>query len=320
MQCRNIRVFPIVLGQTAAILNTATGIFSTLLIILGGNVPIFQLLWLYVLLAGIYGTLLAIKPRQLNKRNWYKFGIVAIADTQANFVTILAYQLTSIVSVLIIGNASVIMVMVLSILFLKRRYNKYQYYGTAVAFVGLVCIIVSHLEAAQWMWGGTVLGDFLVLTGAALYAISNILQELYMCEGADPSEYLMVLGVFGSIILIIQSYVLEYDNIIALNNANQYLCIVGFSICLMIDYAIAPYFFKNFGATFYNLSLLMSPLYSLFFDIFYSQGTYDALYLIGFCFVMVGILIYNIPVHPPKEDLLNSELSTLEEKEKIFKE
>jgi drug/metabolite transporter (DMT)-like permease len=170
------------------------------------------------------------------------------------------------------------------------------------------------------MWGGTVLGDFLVLTGAALYAISNILQELYMCEGADPSEYLMVLGIFGSIILTIQSYALEYDNILALNNSNQYLCIVGFSICLAIDYAIAPYFFKNFGATFYNLSLLMSPLYSLFFDIFYSQGTYDALYLIGFCFVMIGILIYNIPVQPPKEDCLNSELSTLEEKEKILKE
>ena len=133
MQCRNIKVFPILLGQTAAILNTATGIFSTLLIILGGNVPIFQLLWLYVILGIVYGTVLVIKPRQIDKKNWYKFGIVAIADTQANFLTILAYQMTSIVSVLIIGNSSVIIVMILSIVFLKRKYNKYQYLGTSIA-------------------------------------------------------------------------------------------------------------------------------------------------------------------------------------------
>lgn len=313
-------MFPILLGQTAAILNTATGVFLTLLIMLGGNEPIYQLIWLYLSLGIVYGTILAFKPREMNKKNWYRFAIVAIADTQANFLTILAYQMTSIVSVLIIGNSTVIIVMILSIVFLKRTYNNYQYLGISITFIGLVCIIISHLQSTGWSWGGTVLGDFLVLAGAVLYAVSNILQEFYLCEGADVSEYLFKLGICGSVILCIESAVLEYKNVLVLHTLGQYLCILGFSISLFIDYTIAPYFFKNFGATFYNLSLLMSPLYSLFFDIFYSQSSYDALYIIGFCFVIVGILIYNIPVHSPKKELLNSELTTLEDQEKLFSE
>ena len=56
------------------------------------------------------------------------------------------------------------------------------------------------------------LGDILVLIGCVFYAISNIGQE-YIVKVYDRAEFLGMIGVFGTMISIIQVIGLERDNI-----------------------------------------------------------------------------------------------------------
>ena len=308
----NVRMYPILLGQVLAILNTSNGVLSTLLIIQGVYLPIFQLLILYTTLCVCYAIVLAVKPRNYDTKNWYKYALVAIVDTQANYLTYLSYQLTSILSVQTLSNSSVVMVMILSILFLKRKYNSFQYTGIGVAFFGLILILISHLQTAEWTWRGNLLGDFVVLGGAALFAVSNVMQEFYMCKGADPSEYLFILGGCGSVVLGVMGYLIEFDRISELDTGEEFLCMLAFGVSIVVCYSIEPYFLKRFGATFFNLSLIPSSLYSLFFEIFYLQHNLEILYLVGFCLVMIGITIYNIP-HNQEERKLYSELTDFNE-------
>jgi drug/metabolite transporter (DMT)-like permease len=308
----NIKVYPILIGQVLAILYTTNGIFSTLLIMQGVDLPIFQLFLLYSILCISYALVLAVNPRNLNMKLWYKYALVSIVDTQANYLTYLSFQLTSMVSVCTLSNSSVIIVMILSILFLKRRFNPFQYVGFATCVIGLVLILLSHLQAAGWAWTGNVLGDFVVLGGAALFAVSNILQEYFMCEGADPSEYLFILGGCGSIVIGIMGYLLEFDRVKEMDNWKEGLFMLSFGVSIVISYSMAPSFLKRYGATFYNLSLLVSSLYSLFFELFYLETQLEVLYLIGFCLVLIGIVIYNIP-YKEEEKKIYSELTNIEE-------
>ena len=308
----NIKVYPILIGQVLAILYTSNGILSTLLVMQGVDLPLFQLFLPYSMLCIGYALVLAVNPRNLNMKVWYKYALVSIVDTQANCLTYLSYQMTSIVSVCTLSNSSVIMVMILSILFLKRRFNPFQYAGFGICVIGLVLIILSHLQEAGWAWTGDVLGDFVVLGGAALFAVSNILQEYFMCEGADPSEYLFVLGGFGSIVIGIMGYLLEFDDVEEMNNWKEGLCMIGFGVCIVISYSMTPSFLKRYGATFYNLSLLASSLYSLFFELFFLETRLEVLYLIGFCMVLIGITIYNIP-YREEDKKIYSELTNIEE-------
>lgn len=132
------------------------------------------------------------------------------------------------------------------------------------------------------------------------------MQEYLMIRGSDPSQYLFILGSCGALIMTAEAYWLEYDMIVKITTLNQILYIGGFATCLFVNYSITPYFFRRYGATFYNLSLLSSSLYGMIFELAVYGTSFELLYLLGFSCVMVGIIIYNLPpqkTHEP-QDLL----------------
>lgn len=124
-----------------------------------------------------------------------------------------------------------------------------------------------------------------------------------MTKGTDPSQYLFIIGSCGALIMATECYLLEYDIISNLLEPYQVLYIAGFAVCLFINYSIAPYFLRYYGATFYNLSLLTSSLYGLIYELTVLGTSFEYLYLIGFGFVMLGILLYNLPSSQSQESL-----------------
>lgn len=140
-----------------------------------------------------------------------------------------------------------------------------------------------------------------------------------MTTGTDPSQYLFIIGCCGALIMTAESYLLEYDMISNILEPYQVLYIAGFSICLFINYSIAPYFLRNYGATFYNLSFLTSSLYGLIYELLVLGTSFEYLYLIGFGCVMLGILLYNLPSSQSQEsrDLLPESINSSYNKENL---
>lgn len=140
-----------------------------------------------------------------------------------------------------------------------------------------------------------------------------------MTQGTDPSQYLFIIGSCGALIMTAESYLLEYDMISNILEPYQIMYLVGFAVCLFINYSIAPYFLQYYGATFYNLSLLTSSLYGLIYELIVLGTSFEYLYLIGFSCVMLGILLYNLPSSQFQEsrDLLPESMSPSYNKEKL---
>lgn len=154
-----------------AVMTTCNGIFTKLLISSGIVAPAFQMLCVYAGLSLVYSTVLAFRPRKLHLNHWGKYSLLSLSDSQANFLIRNGYHLTSIVSVMTLFNSSVIIVMILSIIFLHKKYNSFQYFGTITSFIGIVCIIMSHSQKTGLKWGGDLSGDAVVLTGTLFFCM-----------------------------------------------------------------------------------------------------------------------------------------------------
>jgi len=289
------RVNGVLLGQALSLLNTSTGVFSELLLEQGIATPLFQLVWNYFFISLIYLPLAIYMKLPFKASHLKKYLVGVVFDTQANFLVVLAYQLTSVVSVFTLMNSSVVFVFVLSSVFLKTRYSKYQFLGAGVCLSGVVSIVASDLHKNNWEWGGGILGDVLVIAGAGLYSASNVWVEYLMKEGHTPQNYLSVLGVAGTLITLVESLCLELSAISEISNFGQIGCYVGFGVALTSMYSISPYYFLKFGAIMYNLSLLTTMTYGLLVGILLFDQRISWLYILGFCLVIVGIVVFNKP-------------------------
>ena len=137
-------------------------------------------------------------PRPLRVA-WWRYALVALTDVEANFLVVKAYTLgASITSVMLLDCFTIPCVMLLSRLFLRTRYHALHGWGVALCVVGLAGLVVSDVVSSTSSGasdGGdgssgsssSLSGDMCCLLGAALYAVSNVAQEvLVTCYGATP--------------------------------------------------------------------------------------------------------------------------------------
>ena len=162
------------IGQVLALLYLGTGVFSELLLDSGVATPVFQNVWVYASLALLYFGRLTYRARVGSSIHWrssWKYLLASVTDSQSNFLVILSYQFTSLASVFILGNSSVVMVCILSVLFLKRRYRWWEWTGVGLSLVGIVLTVLASLMQEDWQFQGSVLGNCVVLCGTLLYAV-----------------------------------------------------------------------------------------------------------------------------------------------------
>jgi len=176
-------------GQIISVLIAGTGVFATLLsnYTPTANFPTFMSFSNYVLLslfmlARVFkvtdGGSVVVKPLDQialsNSVCFYTFA--AFLDVEANFLVLSAYNYTSITSIMLLDCFTIPCSMLLSVYFLKARYEPRHYAGIALCLLGLSCIIASDLKRETS--SNALIGDALCLAGAFLYACSNVLQVL----------------------------------------------------------------------------------------------------------------------------------------------
>ncbi|KVI00276.1 Protein of unknown function DUF914, eukaryotic [Cynara cardunculus var. scolymus] len=267
----NKTVVGLLLGQILSLLITSTGFSSSELARRGINAPTSQSLANYVMLAVVYGGILIHRGRGL-KAKWYYYLLLGLVDVEANYLVVKAYQYTSITSIMLLDCWSIPSVILLTWLFLKTKYRFKKIAGVAICVAGLVLVIFSDVHAADRSQNGSspIKGDFLVVAGATLYAVSNVSEEFFVTT-ADRIELMAMLGFFGAILL-------PYT---------------GFAAAMFLFYSGVPVLLKMSGSTMLNLSLLTSDMWSVLIRIFAYHEKVDWMYFVAFAAVAVGLVVYS---------------------------
>jgi solute carrier family 35, member F1/2 len=304
------------LGQFLSLVIISTGICTTFLVQNGFSAPNTQIFGVYMSLALTYGPLLLYRfiknewkpPISSMHHRWLlKYFFIAWADVEANFVVVLAFQYTSIVSVMLLDCFSIPCVMFLSRMFLGRRFSWKHVLASTWSVAGLLLLVLSDTQSSG---GGTghrkdpLIGDLLCIAGAIFYAISNVSQE-GVVKRYDRCEYLTMMGVFGSFISGIQAVVLEWKTIkssVSVTDESVFgfwVPLFGFLAAMYIMYSLAPMLIQRTSAAFLNLSLLTSDAWALLAALFLFGIQLTPLFYVAFIMVMSGVLVFNI-IAPPQ--------------------
>eukprot|EP01083_Nonionella_stella_P077908 212962_1 len=291
----------VLLWQVLSLLNTGASTFSELLTKNGIHAPSTQVLTFYIMLAIVYGSVLLYRNQWPQLALW-KYCMLAVCDVEAQFLILLSFGYLSMTSVQLLDCFSIPVVMLTSRVVLGSRFTRRHYAGVALCLCGICLLVVSDEESStvSWKIGNPGIGHVCVLLGATLIAVSNVFQEKIV-KDVDHVEYLAMMGLFGTIVLSVQAFFLDWwrvpPNQLKVDHLKSLtvLCsFIGYALCQFIVYSVAPFLFRyGSTATVMNLSYLTSDFWSVVVMIFVFGAKLDALYGVAFIFTISGVTCYS---------------------------
>ncbi|XP_036048874.1 solute carrier family 35 member F2 isoform X2 [Onychomys torridus] len=263
------------------------------------NTPMLQSFINYCLLFLVYTVILAFQSGSGNlleilRRKWWKYTLLGLADVEANYLIVRAYQYTTLTSVQLLDCFGIPVLMALSWFILRARYKVIHFIAVFVCLLGVGTMVGADILAGREDNSGSdvLIGDILVLLGASLYAVSNVCEE-YIVKKLSRQEFLGMVGLFGTIISGIQLLIVEYKDIARIHwDWKIALLFVAFALCMFCLYSFMPLVIKVTSATSVNLGILTADLYSLFFGLFLFEYKFSGLYILSFTVIMVGFILY----------------------------
>lgn len=238
------------------------------------------------------------KNTQISLFYWYIFA--AVIDVEANFLVILAYNYSSITSIMLLDCFTIPCCMALSYTFLGCRYTSKHVAGIFICLSGLTCVVLNdfYINKGDDHASNAVLGDTLCLFGAVLYACSNVMQE-YLVKFTSRNKYLGHLGGFGFSLAFLQCMIIELPKIQEATFTPIVISsIISFVFCLFFIYTNTSSFLQHGDSIIFNLSLLTSDMYAVLFTFLFHGYWVSWLYFLSFALVMVGLYVYYTETPP----------------------
>ncbi|KAL3689723.1 hypothetical protein R1sor_016032 [Riccia sorocarpa] len=328
----------IALGQFLSLLVTGGAFASSLLVREGIDAPTLQSFISYFALAVGYGSYLLFKKHSW-QGHWGLYLSLAIIDVEANYfrklfshlpvameahlwiyntwiislisfaivdfvilIAVKAYQYTSITSVMLLDCWGIPCVLLLTAVILRTRYFAGHYVGVVICVLGLCLVLLSDVHADDHAGGSNaLLGDFMVLIGATVYAIANTYEE-FLVKRHRKAEILASFGFFAAIVTICQVFILERRQIETIHwNARAILPFLMFTFCQLAFFSLFLILLQTSGSAMFNLSLLSSDMYAVAIRSLVYHEAVDWLYYVAFGTVAVGIVIYSSSGEPATE-------------------
>nr|XP_021385045.1 solute carrier family 35 member F2 [Lonchura striata domestica] len=290
----------IILGQMLSMFICGTAITSQYLAEkYQVNTPMLQSFINYFLLLLVYTTMLVFRTGndnlwQILKQRWWKYIIVGLADVEANYMIVKAYQYTTLTSVQLLDCFGIPLMMALSWFILRARYRLIHFVAVGICLLGVGTMVGADILSGRQEGEGSdvVIGDVLVLLAASLYAISNVSEE-YIVKNLSRVEFLGMVGLYGTIISGLQLAIVEHKDIMKIQwNWKIALLFTAFALCMFGLYSFMPVVIKITSATSVNLAILTSDLYSFFLGLFLFLYKFSGLYIVSFVIIMVGFTLY----------------------------
>lgn len=162
-----------------------------------------------------------------------------------------------------------------------------------------------------------IMGDLVAAMGGILFGVCDVLREKVVHGRGGFREYITMLGLFGTIISVIQAFALEYNEIvkffapvpaedIAADGTIIDGCPVNRRVGLLAGYVTASYFFYTGVSRFLyvseaallNLSLLTCDLWTTIFVVMVQGIVPDSLFYAGLILITFGVVVYEIAPSP----------------------
>ncbi|XP_053297340.1 solute carrier family 35 member F2 [Pleuronectes platessa] len=302
----------VLMGQVLSLLICGTAVSCQYLADAGVETPMLQSFLNYALLLLVYTTILLTRKGERNiihilKTKWWKYFVMGLADVEANYAVVKAYQYTTLTSIQLLDCFVIPVLMLLSWFLLKTRYRLVHFVAVSVCLLGVGAMVGADIQAGrdQGSTRDVMLGDGLVLVSAVLYAVSNVCQE-HTVKNLSRIEFLGMMGLFGTLISGIQLVVLEIPAVGAIKwDVRISVLFAVYALCMYALYSFMPVVVKMTSATAVNLSLLTADLFSLFCGLFLFHYKFSLLYIISFVVITVGFIMFNaIPTYTalPEDD------------------
>ncbi|XP_041808641.1 solute carrier family 35 member F2 [Chelmon rostratus] len=291
----------ILMGQFLSMLICGTAVSCQYLADAGVETPVLQSFLNYALLLLVYTTILSARKGERNilqilKTKWWKYLVMGVADVEANYAVVKAYQFTNLTSIQLLDCFVIPVLMVLSWFFLKTRYKLVHFIAVVVCLLGVGAMVGADVLAGRAQGSknvDVVLGDGLVLLSAVLYAVSNVCQE-YTVKNLSRVEFLGMMGLFGTLISGLQLAALETQAVAAIKwDLHISVWFAVYVLFMYTLYSCMPVVVKMTSATAVNLSLLTADLFSLFCGIFLFHHTFSTLYIVSFVVITLGFVMFN---------------------------
>lgn len=295
----------VLLGQFISLLLCGCAVTSGLLSNQGVNIPTAQSFLNYVLLCVTFTPVLACRRGDKNivhrLKTWgWKYILISIADVEANFLVVSAYQYTTVTSVQLLDCFSIPTVLLLSCLVLRTRYKPLNYVGILVCLLGMGGLVLTDFLSGNVnvkdvsKAPNKVLGDMLCIAGASLYGVSNVAEE-YVVKIYDKADFLGMVGLFGSFVNGIQFAITERNRLgeIDFSSYQILLPLIGFTVFQYLLYTCMTIVIQQTSATAVNISILSADFYTLLFGLYLFKYEFHILYFLSFVLILSGIAIYS---------------------------
>ena len=137
----------------------------------------------------------------------------------------------------------------------------------------------------------------MALGGAFLYALENVLQELFIKKKADVFNFLGFIGIFGVLITLIEATILgEWSEFKKVKDGDQVgiaMNFLGMALVNFLTYTIIPFYVSRSGATLLNLSNVTTIIWSMLFDIALFGSPFYPLCLLGFAVELGAVVLFS---------------------------
>uniref|UniRef100_A0A2K6ELZ5 Solute carrier family 35 member F2 n=1 Tax=Propithecus coquereli TaxID=379532 RepID=A0A2K6ELZ5_PROCO len=222
------------------------------------NTPMLQSFINYCLLFLVYTMMLAFRSGSDNlliilKRKWWKYILLGLADVEANYLVVRAYQYTTLTSVQLLDCFGIPMLMALSWFILYARYRVIHFIAVSVCLLGVGTMV-----------GADVLAGRQDDSGESVLLICGLVTE----EFCSCFHFYFIFHFFTALLF------------------------VAFALCMFCLYSFMPLVIKATSATSVNLGILTADLYSLFFGLFLFGYKFSGLYILSFTVIMLGFILY----------------------------
>jgi len=264
--------------------------------------------------------------------------IMALLDLEANYFTFLAFRYTSLTSVSLLDAFAIPSAMMFSRLLLKRSYKLGHFLGAAICTIGIIVnVFIDYEEVApesyydleeddanqaqiENIYPYQIRGDLLAIIGSILYGLNNVLTERAVRHIGGVTEYLGMLGVFGSLIALVQGLILDRAAIMEFFTLDEDECSAskGFLILFasttfgLMTYIGVSNFLVKSEATLLNLSFLTGDLWSAAFVIVVQKIIPSPMFWVALILIVIGVFVYELsesPIVDEREPVLDNNIS-----------
>ena len=244
--------------------------------------------------------------------------LMAVLDVEANYLIYLAFRYTTLTSVSLLDALAIPSAMICSKLILNRRYSCIHFIGALLCILGIFTNILGDYHEEEGnseqvdddgieddKYPYKVSGDILAIFGALTYGLNDVLTERIV-KKHNVNEYLGMIGLFGSIVCLIQMWILEGEaiNEFFARDRNQCSASKGLSLLFactlfsIVSYAGMSRFLISSEAALLNLSLLTGDLWAALFIVVEQNILPTFHFWISLILIVIGVFVFEMTANP----------------------